>query len=115
MTHKRDCPITSEEISHAIIQMVNSVGGIEEHRALTYIALRYPDFYEKTIEMYNNDFSLTGIEARPSHLTGQRKIVDCIFSYKHRKKNFIEKWFCRIDVGEIFPFLVTRLSPFYEH
>jgi len=75
----KDHRITIKEVFHNVIQMVNNIGGIKEHKALTYIAVRYLDFYEKIIEMYNNDFSLTGIEVHPSHLTGQRKIVDYIF------------------------------------
>jgi hypothetical protein len=26
----------------------------------------------------------------------------------------VEKFFARVDVTELFPFLVTKLSPFYE-
>jgi hypothetical protein len=54
------------------------------------------------------------VEVRPSRLVGARNIVDVIFSYTNRQTGFTEKFFVRVDVTEEFPFLVTRLSPFYE-
>jgi hypothetical protein len=55
-------------------------GSTDEHRALNYLAVRYPTPYSKTVEMFGNDFSLASIEVHPSHLSGPRKIVDVIFS-----------------------------------
>jgi hypothetical protein len=40
--------------------------------------------------------------------------VDAIFSYTNRNTDFTEKSFVRVDVTEEFPFLVTKLSPFYD-
>lgn len=39
---------------------------------------------------------------------------DQILSYTHRRTDVTEKYFVRVDVTEEFPFLVTKLSPFYE-
>ncbi|RCV63990.1 hypothetical protein C5S53_10930, partial [Methanophagales archaeon] len=47
-------------------------------------------------------------------LSGVRKIVDAIFSYTNRNTDVIEKYFVRVDVTEAFPFLVTKMSPFYD-
>ena len=35
-------------------------------------------------------------------------------SYANRSTDFTEKFFVRVDVTEEFPFLVTRLSPYYN-
>jgi len=43
-----------------------------------------------------------------------RKIVDVIFSFTDRKTDVTEKYFVRVDVTEEFPFLVTKLSPYYD-
>jgi PatG C-terminal len=112
--NQSDYRAKSEELFYNIMQMADNAGGTDEHRALNYIAVRYPAYYEKTAEMNDRDFSLTGVEIRPSRLSGTRKIVDCIFSYTNRKSDFEEKWFCRVDVTEIFPFLVTKMSQFYD-
>ena len=86
----------------------------DEHRALNYLAMRYPTIYAKAAEEFGRDFSLTGVEVRPSPLSGTRKIVDVIFSYTNRNTDFTEKFFVRCDVTEEFPFLVTKLSPYYD-
>ena len=51
---------------------------------------------------------------RPSRLSSTRRIVDVIFTYTNRQTDVDEKYFVRVDVTEEFPFLVTRMSPFYE-
>jgi hypothetical protein len=54
------------------------------------------------------------LEVRISPLSGTRKIVEVIFSYTNRGTDVIEKFFVRADVTEEFPFLVTKLSPYYD-
>ncbi|MDI9416209.1 MAG: hypothetical protein WBI09_11175, partial [Methanothrix sp.] len=56
----------------------------------------------------------TGVEARPSRLSGARKIVSVIFSYTNRETDVTEKFFVRVDVSEKFPFLVTKMAPYYD-
>jgi hypothetical protein len=41
-------------------------------------------------------------------------VVDIIFSFTHRQTDVTEKFFVRVDVTEEFPFLVTKLSPYYD-
>ena len=76
--------------------------------------MRYPAIYAKAAEEFGKDCSLTGVEVRPLPLSGTRKIVDVIFSYTNRNTDFTEKFFMRVDVTEEFPFLVTKLSPYYD-
>jgi hypothetical protein len=49
-----------------------------------------------------------------SSLSGARKILDVIFSFTNRGTDVTEKFFCRVDVTDEFPFLVTKLSPYYD-
>ena len=65
-------------------------------------------------EEFGRSCSLTGVEVRPSPLSSTRNIVDVIFSYTNRNTDFTEKFFVRVDVTEEFPFLVTKLSPFFD-
>ena len=104
----------AEELFDRIMQMTDNAGATDEHRALNYLAMRYPAIYAKAAEEFAQDFSLTGVEVRPSPLSGTRKIVDVIFSYTNRNTDFTEKFFVRVDVTEEFPFLVTKLSPYYD-
>jgi len=104
----------AEELFNRIMQMTDNAGATPEHRALNYLAMRYPAIYAKAAEEFGRDFSLTGVEVRPSPLSSTRNIVDVIFSYTNRNTDFTEKFFVRVDVTEEFPFLVTKMSPYYD-
>jgi hypothetical protein len=105
---------TAEELFNRVIQLTDNAGATDEHRALNYLAMRYHAIYAKAAEQFGCDCSLTGVEVRPSPLISSRNIVDVIFSYTNRKTDFTEKFFVRCDVTEEFPFLVTKMSPFYD-
>jgi hypothetical protein len=96
------------------MQMTDNAGATDEHRALNYLAMRYPAIYAKTAEQFASDCSLTGVDVRPSPLSSTRNIVDVIFSYTNRNTDFTEKFFMRCDMTGEFPFLVTKLSPYYD-
>lgn len=104
----------AEELFDRIMQMTDNAGATDEHRALNYLAMRYPALYAAAAECYGRDCSLTGVEVRPSRLSNTRKIVDVIFAYTNRNTDVTEKYFVRVDVTEEFPFLVTKMSPYYD-
>jgi hypothetical protein len=104
----------AEELFERVMQIADNAGASDEHRALNYLAVRYPSIYAKTAEAHATGSSLTAIETRPSRLSGTRNILDVIFSFTNRKTDVNEKLFVRVDVTEEFPFLVTKLSPYYD-
>jgi hypothetical protein len=104
----------AEELFNRIMQVTDNAGATDEHRALNYLAMRYPAIYARAAEEFALDFSLTGVDVRPSPLSSTRNIVDVIFSYTNRNTDFREKFSVRVDMTEEFPFLVTRLSPYYD-
>jgi hypothetical protein len=104
----------AESLFGRILQMTDNGGATSEDRALNYLAMRYPAIYATAAEQFAQDFSLTGVDVRQSPLSGTRRIVDVIFVYTNRKTDFTEKFFVRVDVTEEFPFLVTKLSPYYD-
>ena len=97
-----------------IIKMADNAGATDDHRALNYLAVRYSAIYKKAVELSAKDYFLTQLEVLPSRLSGVRKIVDVVFSYSQSETDFIEKYFVRVDVTEEFPFLVTKMSPYYD-
>jgi hypothetical protein len=104
----------AEEMFDRIMQLTDNAGATDEHRALNFLVVRYPAIYAKAAEQFARDFSLTGVETRISPLSGTRKIIEVIFSYTNRNTDFTEKYCVRIDVTEEFPFLVTKLSPYFD-
>lgn len=104
----------AEEVFDRILQLVDNAGATDAHRALNYLAMRYPAIYAKAAEEFARDSSLTGVDVRPSPLNSARNAVDVVFSYTNRNTDFTEKSFVRVDVTEEFPFLVSKMSPFYD-
>ncbi len=103
-----------ESVFERILQMTDNAGATDEHRALNYLAMRYPAIYAKAAENFARDFSLTAVETRLSTLAGARHIVEAVFSYTNRNTDFTEKFMTRVDLTEGFPFLVTKLTPCYD-
>jgi hypothetical protein len=105
---------SAAELFMRIRQMAANAGATDEHRALNYVAVRYPAIYAQAAEMHGRNFSLTAVGVRASRLSGVRKIVDVIFSYANRQTGVTEKYFCGVDVTEEFPLLVAKLSPYND-
>lgn len=104
----------SRELFDRVMQITDNAGSSDEHRALNYCAVRYAQIYTNTAHAFASGRSLTAIETRPSRLSGSRSIQDVVFSYTNRTTDVTEKCFVRVDVTEEFPFLVTKLSPYYD-
>jgi hypothetical protein len=104
----------SEELLDRILQLADNAGGSREHRALNYLAVRYPAIYGHAVEANQRELSLSAVEVRGSRLSGVREIVDVIFSYTHRRSQVVDKVFTRVDITGEFPFLISRLQPYYD-
>ena len=105
---------TAEELLDSMMQVADNAGATDEHRALNYLAVRYPAIYARAAAAQRTNHSLSRVEVRPSRLGTARLIVDVVFAYSNRQTDMTEKYFVRVDVTEEFPFLVTKLSPYYE-
>lgn len=104
----------AEELFWRILQIADNAGSTDDHRALNYLSVRYDAIYAKAAECFGRNCSLTAVDVLPARVTGARKIVDVIFSFTHRETDVTEKYFVRVDVSEEFPFLVTKLSAYFD-
>jgi hypothetical protein len=104
----------AREVFNSVTHMTDNAGDMDEHRALNYLAMRYPRIYSAVADAHAANASLSGVEVRQSALSGTRRIVEVIFSFTNRATDVVEKSFTRVDVTEQFPFLVTKLSPYYD-
>ena len=102
------------ELFDRIMQMTDNAGATDEHRALNYCALRYQAIYASAADAFARDASLSAVDVRPSPLSGTRNIVDVIFSYTNRNTDVTEKFSASVDVTGEFPYLVRKLSPYYD-
>ena len=113
-TSAKEFAPAAEELFDRIMQLADNAGATDEHRALNYLAVRYQAIYANAAEAFGRNASLSGVDVAPSPLSGTRNVVEVIFSYTNRNTDVVEKFFTRVDVTEEFPFLVTKLSPYYD-
>jgi len=105
---------TAEEVLDMIMQLTDNTGATDEHRALNYLAVRYPDIYTRTAQAHLDNKTLARVESKVSRLSGARRLVDVILTYRDRRSDVLEKYFARVDVTEEFVFLVSKLSPYFD-
>jgi PatG Domain len=103
----------AKDLFSTIMRMTDNAGNTDEHRALNYLAMRYPAIYAKAAEELARDRRLTSIDVRPSPRAGTRKIVDVIFSFSNGE-DYTEKSYVQVDVAEEFPFLQSKFAPYYN-
>jgi len=103
----------SEELFDRILLFTDNAGATDEHRALNYLAMRYPAIYAKAASAFADNLSLTGVEASPITISPVRKVIEVVFAFTNRATDFTEWFSVRVDVTDEFPFLVSKLSPYY--
>lgn len=103
-----------EEILDRLLMMADNVGAQDEHRAVNYLALRYPALYTKAYELFAGGAALDALDVHPSTVGMTRNLLDVVFSFRNRATNFVERWSAKVDVTEEFPFLATGLSAYFR-
>jgi hypothetical protein len=111
---KNQFEASSNELFDRIMELADNLGATDEHRALNYLAVRSPAIYARAAAAVAGGASLSSIETRLSRLSGIRVVVDVILSFTNRQTDYTEKSFVRVDVTEEFPFVVTKLGPYYD-
>ena len=81
---------------------------------LNYLAVRYPTIYEAAAVALADNSSLSAVRVNASTISVLRKIEEVIFSFTKRRTHVTEKQFVRVDVTDEFPFLMTKMSPYYD-
>lgn len=105
----------SADLLDQILSATDNAGATDEHRAMNYLALRDPNLYAQAADCYSRDLALTSTETRPWRLSTSRKVVEILHTFTHRKNEFVEKYRTRVDVHEEFPFLVSKMTSYYDH
>lgn len=88
-------------------------GMADEHRALNYCALRYPQIYFACAQARREGNVLLGVDAIRSQ-SHTRTLVTVRLTFRHRQTDISERYQCVVDVTEVFPFLATRLQRTYD-
>ena len=103
----------AEQLLTHVIQLAGNTGQTDGERAVNYLILRYPALHSAVAEHHAANSSLSSVEVRAAPLGAGRRIVDVIVSFRDRRTDVVEKQFVRVDISELFPFLVGKLAPYY--
>jgi hypothetical protein len=99
------------EVFDRFLKVADNAGNSDEHRALNYVATRFPAVYNLCAERFGSGFALTAIETAPSRLSGTRRLVNITIVFTHRETQLPDRYSVRVDVTEEFPFLASTLTP----
>jgi hypothetical protein len=106
------------EIFGDMLQLADNTGDADELRALNYVSINYPDLYVaqygSTVQGTPATVYFAGVEARRSALGRGRAIIDVILRYENQTTGLISRYYTAVDVSGMYPFLVTKLQPYFE-
>lgn len=88
-------------------------GLADEHRALNYIALRYPPLYRLTADANADNKALVDAQARHAH-SSNRRLIAVRLVFRGRRTDLVERYQCLVDVTDRFPFLAAPLGVVYD-
>lgn len=88
-------------------------GLTDEHRALNYVALRYPPIYRLVADAHRDDKSLVDVQVRRGP-GGARRLVAVRMVFRARRTDVVERYQCLVDVTDRFPFLSTSINQVYD-
>lgn len=104
---------TVRTIFTRIVRRADNTGMSDEHRALNYAALRYPALYEVAARAAARSMMLSGIETGADATTDGRRVVTVRLAFRGTTTEVAERYACRVDATEEFPFVVSSLQQVY--
>jgi hypothetical protein len=97
-----------------ILRRSNNAGISDDHRALNYIALRDPAIFEVSTRAAAKSLMLASIDARPQIFSDGRRTVTVRFNYRGPGNGLTERYSCRVDVTEQFPFILSPMQQTFD-
>ena len=105
----------ARELFETIMQMTDNAGATDENRALNYLSVRYPANLRPGGRSLcrQSRADRRGCPALVADRHTQRRRGDLLVHPPHHW-SYPEKSFVRVDVTDEFPYLVTKMSPYYD-
>jgi hypothetical protein len=97
-----------------IRRRAGNAGLTDSHRALNFASLRYPALYEIAARAAGRSMMLMGVESNASVTPDGRRLVSIRMSFRSRTSDLIERYRCRIDTTEVFPFLASPMQQVFD-
>lgn len=102
-----------EDLFDRFVNRAGNRGVTPESRAINYLALRVPAVYALVLEQAQAGASVVGVDTEHRHSSGRTLVVVHV-TFRARRTNVVSRYTIRVDVTDVFPFLVTSLQPSYD-
>jgi len=113
--------LAAEALSSAIKQTLDitlrigaNYGLSAAHRAINYAVTRSAELYVTVAHELLGNWALVGLTSRPSAVSAGRTVVDTILQFRNRKTDAVKRCFMKIDVTDLYPFMVSPIHPFLD-
>lgn len=111
----KDLEGAGAELLDRILLMTGNKGASATHRALNYLAVRYPPIYTQTARAFETNSALKAVEVRPSPLSSPgRQILTVIITYADRSTDVVSKYSVDVEMTDLFPHVARQLSPYFD-
>ena len=119
MSKPKDCSAeafasTVEEVFQRAGQVTDNMGIRDEHRAVNYLVTRDELLYGEVAKQYAKNSSLVAVRANVSPLSGSRKVIEVVLEFRDRETDVTEKRFANVDISDVFPFRMSKWSPYTD-
>lgn len=99
------------------LQLANNTGDLDEHRALNYVSVNYPEVYVLPTAQgaTSSNLMFVGVETRHSpNDAGGRRVVEVILNYQNSTTGMSMRFFTSVDVTGQFPYIVEKFQPYFK-
>jgi hypothetical protein len=104
---------TARHLFAHLTQRAGNTGVSDEHRALNYLALRYPAVYHLTFTAQREGKSLIGVDAGVTAM-GERHMARLRLAFRDARTHVVDRYLCEVDVTDVLPFVARPLTPTFD-
>jgi hypothetical protein len=97
-----------------LTQRTENQGIAAAHRAMNFIALHYPPIYQLTFDAHREESFLIGVDAHVGGAGSDRTTVDVRLGFRNVRTHVVQRYVCRVDVTDLFPFLTSPITVTYD-
>jgi hypothetical protein len=105
--------VAARDLFARLTRRSDNRGMTDEHRALNYVALRYPPMYRLASDAQHNEKSLVDVQVRRGP-TGARRLIAVRMVFRAHRTDVVERYQCLVDVTDRFPFLAAPLTQVFD-
>ncbi len=96
-----------------LTRRLDNTGVSEQHRALNYLAVRYPAMYHLAYDQQRVGKVLIGLDAYPRQ--GQeRRAVLVRLTFRNPHTQVVERYHCEVDIHDVLPFVTRPFALSYD-